>query len=59
VRHMNKLTNLYIFRDVNNITTEGAGFQFVFVTNILLAVFFCLSRNKGKIDLLNFLGRFQ
>ena len=38
--HLNKFTNLYVFRDVNNITSEGAGFQFMFVTNVLLAVFF-------------------
>ena len=37
---MNTLTNLYIFRDVNDIISEGEGFQFRFVTSILLAVYF-------------------
>ena len=53
MRHMNTLTNLYIFRGVSNIMSEGAETQLMFVINTLL-VFFCLSRNKGKVDLLNF-----
>ena len=48
------LTNLYIVRDVNNIISEGAEIQLMFLINILMAcVFLCVSRNKGKIDLLN------
>jgi hypothetical protein len=30
VRHMNTVTNLYIFSDLNNITHEGAEIQFMF-----------------------------
>ena len=48
MRHMNTLTNLYIFRGVSNIMSEGAETQLMFVINTLLGFFFVFQEIKVK-----------